>query len=407
MKKKIAIIGAGVAGLYLAWKISKRFNVTVYEKNNYFGGHSNTIDIKSKKISVDTGFIVFNKKNYPNLTKLFKELNVSIQKSNMSFGIDLQNEDFYYSGSLCGIFAQKKNILKKKFWIMIFEIINFYISSSLGKKKNSSLTLNEFLNKKNYSNDFKNKHIYPMASAIWSTKSNLINKMPIVSFINFFNNHGLFNFFNRPIWYTVKGGSKNYVKKIINATSANFINNSKVIILKKKKKKISVVTKKNTIDYDNVICACHADEASNLIKKINPNISSLLNEFKYSSNKAYLHSDERLMPRNKKIWSSWNYLSIIKKKNVRNCFSYWMNKLQNINKRYPLFLTLNPPIKPKNIFFKTTYTHPIFTKKSMEIPKKLNKVQGKNGIWFCGSYFGYGFHEDAIKSSIKIAKIIQ
>ena len=170
-KKKIAIIGSGISGLYLAWKISKKFNVTVYEKNNYFGGHSNTINVKlEKKIPVDTGFIVFNKKNYPNLVNLFKKLNISIEKSNMSFAIDLKNQDFYYSGTLKGLFAQKKNLIKKSYWVMLIEIINFYIKAPLELKKKSSLTLKEFLDKKNYSEFFKEKHIYPIASAIWSTK---------------------------------------------------------------------------------------------------------------------------------------------------------------------------------------------------------------------------------------------
>ena len=405
-KKKIAIIGSGISGLYLAWKISKKFNVTVYEKNNYFGGHSNTINVKlEKKIPVDTGFIVFNKKNYPNLVNLFKKLNISIEKSNMSFAIDLKNQDFYYSGTLKGLFAQKRNLIKKSYWIMLIEIINFYIKAPLELKKKSSLTLKEFLDKKNYSEFFKEKHIYPIASAIWSTKKNDINKMPVISFINFFNNHGLFKFFNRPQWYTVKGGSKNYVKKLIQNTPANFKKNIKVLKLKKEKNKILVLTNKNIIKFDHVVCACHANEASSLLKNIDPQISSLLKSFHYSKNKVYLHSDQRLMPRNKKIWSSWNYLSFKKKNKNYISFTYWMNKLQNIDNKYPFFLTLNSPIKPKKIFYQTTYTHPIFTKKSMEIPNQLNKIQGKNKIWFCGSYFSYGFHEDGVKSSIKISKL--
>ena len=405
-KKKIAIIGAGISGLYLAWKISKKFDVTVFEKNNYFGGHSNTVDIKFKKnIPVDTGFIVFNKKNYPNLLNLFNKLNVPIEKSDMSFAIDLKDEDFYYSGSFKGLFAQKKNLIKKNYWLMLKEIINFYIKSPLELKKRNSLTLEEFLDEKNYSTNFKEKHIYPMASAIWSTKKNIINKMPATSFINFFNNHGLFKFFNRPQWYTVKGGSKNYVKKLIQNTPANFKKNIKVLKLKKEKNKIIVLTNKNRIKFDYVVCACHANEASSLIKSVDPKISLILKEFNYSKNHVYLHSDERLMPRNKKIWSSWNYLSFKKKNKSNILFTYWMNKLQNIDNKYPLFLTLNSPVKPKKVFYQTTYTHPIFTKKSMEIPNELNKIQGKNKIWFCGSYFSYGFHEDGVKSAIKIIKI--
>ena len=221
-----------------------------------------------KKIPIDTGFIVFNKKNYPNLTNCFKKLKIPIEKSNMSFAVDLQDEDFYYSGSLNGLFAQKKNFFKKNYWLMLKEIINFYKNSKNHIKKNDNYTLEEFLNKKKYSNDFKNKHIYPMASAIWSTKKGVINKMPISSFINFFTNHGLLNFFNRPQWYTVSGGSREYVKKIMQDTKAKFEKKNKVTSLKNLGKKILVITNNNKIKYDYVICACHADEAGELIKKI-------------------------------------------------------------------------------------------------------------------------------------------
>ena len=407
-KKKIAVIGSGISGLYLAWKISKKFNVTVYEKNNYFGGHSNTVEVnlKKKKISVDTGFIVFNKKNYPNLTDFFKFYNISIEKSNMSFSVDFQKENFYYSGTLTGIFSQKKNILKKKFWIMLYEIIKFYKSAHLEKKKYKNLTLEDYLNKKKYSEYFKNKHIYPMASAIWSTKKRDINKMPFQTFINFFENHGLLNLFNRPTWYTVKGGSKNYVKKILENPLIKVKKNTKVIKLKKIKNKMLVFTNKSYEVYDHVVCACHANETGDLLSKMDIKLSRLLKKFRYSSNKVFLHSDKRLMPLKKSIWASWNYLSIKRREKNIQCFSYWMNKLQNIDKKYLLFLTLNPPFTPRNIFYKTTYTHPIFTNKTMEIPKELNKIQGKNKIWFCGSYFGYGFHEDGINSSIKVAKLL-
>tara|TARA_B100000029_G_scaffold511304_1_gene604972 strand:+ start:2142 stop:3389 length:1248 start_codon:yes stop_codon:yes gene_type:complete len=406
-KKKIAIIGSGISGLYLAWKISKDFDVTIYEKNNYFGGHSNTREVNlKKKILVDTGFIVFNKKNYPNFTNFLKNLKVPIKKSNMSFAVDIQNKNFCYSSSLKGIFIQKKNILKINFWLMLIEIIIFYKFASKKINKNNYLTLEEFLNKKNYSDTFKKNHIYPMASAIWSTKKKIVNKIPIYAFIKFFTNHGLFKFYNRPTWYTVDGGSKCYIKKVLKKTQAKFKKNLKVKKLEVKNKKILVYTNKSKKSYDNVICACHADEASNITKKINPEASNLLQKFKYTKNKIYLHSDEKLMPNNKKIWSSWNYLSISKNKKIYSFFTYWMNKLQNIDKNYPFFLTLNPPIKPKKIFYKTIYTHPIFTKESMEIPNKIDKIQGKNGVWFCGSYFSYGFHEDAINSSIKVAKLI-
>ncbi len=406
--KNIAIIGSGIAGLYTAWQISKKYNVTVFEKNKYFGGHSNTFDvfIKNKKIPVDTGFIVFNKKNYPYLTNLFKTLKVPIQKSNMSFSVDLQNKDFYYAGSLTKIFAQKKNLLKKNFWKMVIEIINFYKKASNKKKIHSNESLKKYLNKKNYSKEFKENHIYPMASAIWSTNHKEIGKMPVQAFINFFNNHGLFKFFNRPTWYTVKGGSKNYVQKILKNTKAKFKRNINVIALKKKEGKIEVITKQERFLFDGVVLACHADQASKIIKEVDSNVSSILRNFKYSKNLAFLHNDKKFMPKNKSIWSSWNYISLNKNNSKKHFFTYWMNKLQNI-KNNNIFLTLNPPFKPNKIYYSTMYEHPIFTKNSMDIPSKLNKVQGRNGVWYCGSYFYYGFHEDAIKSSINIIKKIE
>ncbi len=244
----------------------------------------------------------------------------------MSLAIDLQNKNFYYSSSLKGIFIQKKNLLKLNFWLMLIEIIIFYKFISKKINKNNPLTLEEFLNEKNYSNNFKNNHIYPMASAIWSTKKNMINKMPIYSFIKFFINHGLFKFFNRPTWYTINGGSKCYIKKVLKKTPAKFRKNSKVNKLKIKNKKILVCTDKDKISYDNVVCACHANEASDIINKIHPEASNLLKKFKYTKNKIYLHADEKFMPLNKNIWSSWNYLSILKKKKNYNFFNYCMKK---------------------------------------------------------------------------------
>tara|TARA_Y100000590_G_scaffold94743_1_gene107350 strand:+ start:362 stop:1603 length:1242 start_codon:yes stop_codon:yes gene_type:complete len=409
---KIAVIGSGISGLSAAHFLSKKYKVDLFEKNNHFGGHSYTIEIpeddSNNLISMDLGFIVFNKINYPNLVKLFNSLQVPYEESNMSFSVSVKNSNIEYSGSgLSGLFSNKLNILNFNFLKMIIEIISFYKEAEkIKEEKNQEQTLGDFLKSKKMSNYFINFHIIPMVAAIWSMPLNLAEKMPMSLFINFFKNHGLFKIKNRPQWYTVKGRSKIYVKKILQTISGEYFKNYEIKKVYRSKNNVRLFygSLNEYFDYDHVVFATHANEALNLIENLTENESKILKNFEYKKNIAILHYDEVLMPKNKKAWSSWN--SIMDVNDLRkNCVTYWLNKLQNLKVQKNYFLTLNPiiDIDNKKIIKKIEFTHPFYDIKTIKAQKYLTELQGVNNSWFCGSYFGYGFHEDGLNSAIGVA----
>jgi len=409
---KIAVIGSGISGLSAAHFLSKKHQVDLFEKEDYFGGHSYTAEVTTENlnelISVDLGFIVFNKINYPNLTELFQTLQVPYEKSNMSFSVSVKNSNIEYSGSgLKGLFSSKKNIFNFKFLKMIQEIIFFYKEAvCLNEKDYENQTLGEFLKYKKMSNYFINFHIIPMVAAIWSMPPELARKMPMTLFLNFFRNHGLFKIKNRPQWYTVTGRSKIYVNKILQTVSGEYFKNYKIksVLRNKNSVRLYYGLRNEYFDYDHVVFGTHADDALKLIQNPTENEKKILKNFQYKKNIAYLHNDDRFMPRNKSAWSSWN--SMLDKYNLnKNCVTYWLNKLQNLKTSKEYFLTLNPimEIDNKKIIKKVEFTHPFYDKKTINAQKYLIELQGVNNSWFCGSYFGYGFHEDGLKSAINIA----
>tara|TARA_Y100000590_G_scaffold134353_1_gene153672 strand:+ start:730 stop:1971 length:1242 start_codon:yes stop_codon:yes gene_type:complete len=409
---KVAVIGSGISGLSAAHLLSKKHRVDLFEKQDHFGGHSYTVEIsgdnKNDTISIDLGFIVFNKINYPNLLKLFEKLQVNYEKSNMSFSVSVKNSNIEYSGSgLKGLFGNKYNILNFSFLKMIGEIISFYkMASQLEGKKFEKQTLGEFLASKKMSNYFIKYHIIPMISAIWSTPYDMAYKMPMSLFINFFQNHGLFKIRNRPQWYTVSGRSKTYVNKILSTINGEYFKNYEIIKVLRNQNNVRLYygSSNEYFDYDKVVFATHADNILKLIENPTNNEKRIFSSFKYKKNLAYLHSDDRFMPKRKNIWSSWN--TILDNKNIKkNCVTYWLNKLQNLKTVKNYFLTLNPimSIEDEKILKKVEFAHPIYDMETLSAQKYLAKLQGKNHSWFCGSYFGYGFHEDGLKSSIDIS----
>ncbi len=409
---KIAVIGSGISGLSAAHFLSKKHKVDLFEKDDHFGGHSYTIDVSSKssnkKISLDLGFIVFNKVNYPNLVNLFKKIQVNYEKSDMSFSVSVRNSNIEYSGSgLKGLFANKYNILNFSFIKMIKEIFSFYnMAENLNKENFTNQTLGEFLKSKKMSDYFIKFHIIPMISAIWSTPTDFAYKMPMSLFINFFQNHGLFKIKNRPQWYTVTGRSKTYVKKILETINGEYFKNYKVVNILRNENGIKLYygSSNEYFEYDKVVFAVHADEALKLIEDPSENEKKILQNFQYKKNIAYLHNDERLMPNRINAWSSWN--SILDKNDIKkSCVTYWLNKLQNLKTEENYFLTLNPFISINNdkIIKKVEFTHPFYEMKTIEAQKYLSKLQGVNNSFFCGSYFGYGFHEDGLNSGMEIA----
>ena len=403
---KIAVVGSGISGLSAAYYLSKKHQVDLFEREDHFGGHSHTLDlsIDKKKISVDIGFIVFNHKTYPNLINFFRENKIEIEKSDMSFSVSVENTNYEYCGKgLSGIFVNKSNLFNPRFIRMFFDIIKFYKKCDRISGFSEKITLGDFLSKNNWSEVFINYHLIPMVSAIWSMPPYEANKMPLNFFLKFFQNHGLFKISNRPKWYTVSSRSKTYVNKVLKEISGQYYKNYKINLIKRTSSGVQVYYGDNSefFSYDKVIIATHADEALSLIESPLDEEKEILSNFNYKENLAVIHTDENMMPINKKAWSSWN--SFVDPNNVnKNSLTYWLNLLQNLNTEKNIFLTLNPDKKilDSKILKKVKFTHPYFDQKTLDSQVKLKNLQNKKNILFCGSYFGYGFHEDGIKSSI-------
>ena len=419
--QNIAIVGSGIAGLSAAWLLSKKHQVTIYEKAERLGGHSNTINIKYDRnkfeevpISVDTGFIVYNNKNYPNLTKFFDALDVDSIDSDMSLSISLNNGLYEYSGSgLGGIFGQKKNIINLNQWKLLYDVFRFkkiatkYIKNS----KDNNSVIGDWLKYNNFSSYFIDRYIIPIASAIWSCSNKNALLFPTTTFLYFFYHHGLLNIKDRPKWKTVKFGSQQYIKNILQKSNFKYEINSSIEAITPQNNSVVIKLKDREMEYDNVIMACHADQSTELIKDADKEIYKTLNYFKFSKNKIVLHSSKQFMPKNKSLWSSWNYtssLDSIKQINEKPIqVTYWMNLLQNIDKKYPLFVTLNPEegsIDEGLIFKEILYEHPILDENALKGQCKLKNIQGLNNIWFAGAWTKYGFHEDGIISALNIAE---
>ena len=407
---KIAVVGSGISGLSAAYYLSKKHHVDLFEKEDRFGGHSHTIDLnfESKKIAVDIGFIVFNFKTYPNLINFFEENKIEIEKSDMSFSVSVKDTKFEYCGKgLNGIFSNKINLFNLKFLKMFFDIISFYKKCDELKKFDEKITLGEYLLKNKLSKEFINYHLIPMVSAIWSMPPYEANKMPLRFFLKFFQNHGLFKLKNRPQWHTVTNRSRTYVQKILSQLSGEHFKNYTVkkVVSKSSGVDLYYGGESEFFNYDKVVLATHADEAISIIENPSNDEKKILSSFSYKENFAFIHTDEKAMPKNKNAWSSWN--SLMDKDNVeKNSITYWLNLLQNLKCEDNIFLTLNPyfEIDKSKILKKVRFTHPYFDQTALDYQIKLKNLQNKRNILFCGSYFGYGFHEDGIKSSIDMLK---
>ena len=411
---KIAVVGAGISGLSAAYYLSKKHKVDLFEKEDKFGGHANTIKVAykpNKEISIDIGFMVFNKKTYPNLINFFSENKIEIEKSDMSFSVTVENSEVEYCGKgLGGIFSNKKNLFNSKFIKMFFEILSFYKNcEKIEIKEIKSITLGDYLKEIKISEYFINYHIIPMVSAIWSMPPYEATQMPLSFFLSFFKNHGLFKIKGRPQWYTVTNRSETYVDKIINQVSGEHFKNYNINKITRNDLGVKIFygEENEFFDYDKVVVATHADEALKIIENPTLDENSILKKFKYRANNAVIHFDESVMPKNKKAWCAWNS-SMDSTNNEKTAVTYWINKLQNLKIDKDIFLTINPfkEIPKDKIFKKVAFTHPYYDTEALTNQSNLYKIQNKNNILFCGSYFGYGFHEDGIKSSIEMLKTL-
>ena len=410
MKEKIAIIGSGISGLSAAHLLSKKYDVYLFEKKNRLGGHTRTINVYEnlRKIPIDTGFIVFNEQNYPDLTKFFQLLKIDYKDSDMSFAVSNKLPNIEYSGkTFFRLFSNFNNLFSLKFYKMIFEIKRLYsICNKLEiDNKNSKLTLDDFLNEHKFSDYLKNYHILPMISSIWSSNIDDVKKFPLITFINFFKNHALFNFKNRPQWKFISNGSNQYIKKLTDLNSFKYFTNYKIKKILREKNNIQIVDNHDKHNsFSKLIIATHGDQVLSLLDSPTIKEVDIFSKFKYSNNTAYLHTDSSLMPDSKLAWSSWNFLN--KSIGKKFTLTYWMNLLQNLptNKNY--FVTVNPFKVPKNIINQTTFEHPIYSLNTLSAQKEVMQIQGLNNTYFCGSYLGYGFHEDGIQSAAYITKLL-
>jgi len=401
---KIAIIGAGISGNTLAYYLNPHHQIALFESNDRIGGHSHThhIDIFNQKVSVDTGFIVFNKKTYPNFLKLLHELKVPYENSAMSFSVKDSQKDFEYNGTnLNALFAQRKNFINPSFYKMIREILRFNKSSIILLSGDEEISLGDYLKREGYSDFFKKYYILPMGSAIWSSNIKTMMQFPAKFFIQFFNNHGMLNINDRPQWLTISGGSINYVDKMIKPFRKKIKLNQNIKYVERKKDHIAIHHKDRVEKFDWVFFACHSDEALKLIKSPSFHEKNILKAIPYTDNEVILHYDDHFMPKRKLAWAAWNY-HIDENANSPASLTYNMNILQNLKTEAPLLVTLNPlqKINKKKIIKTLSYALPQYSLRSIEAQSKYHLISGVNRTSFAGAYWGNGFHEDGVKSAL-------
>lgn len=407
---RIAVVGTGISGLSAAWLLSNRHAVTIYEQSDRPGGHSNTVLVRRDGAAtpVDTGFIVFNRVTYPNLIALFDHLGISTEPSDMSFAASLDGGGFeYLGGRLTGLFAQKRNLLRPRFWRMLADIRKFYRDAVKHSRAPGfeRLTLGEYLDLCGYSQEFRNDYLYPMASAIWSCSAADIVSYPALAFIQFQANHGLLRIIGRPRWETVKGGSINYVHRLLAETSCRIKLDTAAISVKRTQDHVAIKDSRGMVEtFDHVVMAAHADQTLAALSDPTPDEVRLLGAFRYQRSLAVLHSDPSFMPKNRKAWASWNYLSGAKGGHAS--FTYWMNRLQNIAGPTSFFVTLNPAHSPnpQMLYHSESYEHPLFDSTAIAAQSRLWELQGKQRTWYCGAYFGSGFHEDGLQAGLAVAE---
>ncbi|WP_158969808.1 NAD(P)/FAD-dependent oxidoreductase [Paraglaciecola sp. L3A3] len=410
--KNIAIIGSGISGLTAAYLLSKKHQVTVYEKNNYIGGHTATVDIKVAKQNypIDTGFIVFNDKTYPRFLTLLSQLGIQPQETEMSFSVKNQNTGLEYNGhSLTTLFAQKRNLLNLKFWRLIANILRFNKHcKKLYAEQNipQDLTLGEFLDNEGFSDYFCQNYILPMGAAIWSTSLNEMRQFELNFFIRFFHHHGLLNVSDRPQWYVVPGGSREYITPLIKNFKQNIMLNADIDKVTRQADKVTVhYANGATTDFDEVVFACHSDQALALLADATEQEKHVLSNIHYKKNEVVLHRDIALLPKRQAAWASWNY-QLNGDYDRQASVTYNMNILQGLQSEHTFCVTLNQSeqIDPQLIIQKFSYAHPVFNQACMTAQQQRNTICGINRTHFVGAYWYNGFHEDGVRSATDIGQ---
>ncbi len=406
--RRIVVIGAGAAGLSAAWRLGEVAEVTVLEAEGRLGGHANTLDAPGPggDTPVDTGFIVYNEDNYPNFTALLAHLGVASQPADMGLSVSLDAGELEYSSN--ALLAQKRNLLRPRFWRMIADILRFYrrAPDDLRRLEGSGTPLDAYLEHGRFGPAFRDDHLLPMAAAIWSTPLDRIGDYPAASLIRFFLNHGMMSVAGRGLWRTVTGGSRSYVRKLVEAARADFRTGVRVSGLSRTETGVRVrLAEGATLDFDEAVLAVHGDTALALLEDPTPEESALLGAFRYAKNRVMLHRDPALMPRRRSAWTAWNHIGR-RDSPGEGPVTYWMTYLQSLQGAGDLFVTLNPPedFRPESLIAEIPYEHPLYDAAAIEAQRRLWSLQGVRRTWFCGSYFGHGFHEDALQSSLAAAE---
>lgn len=410
---EIAVVGSGVSGLSCAWLLSQGHDVTLYESAPRLGGHANTVDVAQKSgadVAVDTGFIVYNEATYPNFTALMSHLGVATKATEMSFAVSLDEGRLEYAGtSLSGLFAQRRNLLSPRFWSMLSDLRRFYAQATrdAGSPAIAGQSLGDYLDAGRYGEAFREDHLLPMAAAIWSAPCNEMLSYPASAFIRFHHNHGLLKLTNRPVWRTVDGGSRSYVERLREAFSGNVVLDNAVRRVTRLEGGATIETEDGHVrTFDHVVLATHADQALAMLADPSAEETHLLGAFRYSRNRAILHTDETLMPQRRSAWASWNHLGHRDAPDAPCAVTYWMNLLQGLESDWPLFVTLNPPRDPApgTVLREEMYEHPIFDAPALGAQEQLWSLQGGRNTWFCGAHFGAGFHEDGLQAGLAVAE---
>jgi len=406
---KIAIVGSGISGLGAAYLLHPRHDIVVYESDSRIGGHSRTVTVNygDRTIPVDTGFIVFNERNYPNLTGLFRHLGVPVQPSTMGFAATILNGWLEWgSQRLSSIFAQRRNLIRPAFYRFIRDVMRFNALALATAEASPGMTLGGLIDRLKLGRWFQDYYILPMGGAIWSCAPSRILSFPALTFTRFFANHGLLTVRGQPQWYTVTGGSQEYVRRLTQSFVHKIKTGCGAARIVRRGGSVDITdTQGVTETYDHVILACHADVAKKLLADQSAEETDFLGSFRFQDNRAVLHRDRAVMPKREAAWASWVYRADGIDDEHAITVSYWMNSLQGIDRRYPLFVTLNPTmqIPPDMIFDEYNFRHPIFDAPAIDAQSKIETVQGIRNTWFCGAYLRHGFHEDGLASAVNVA----
>lgn len=406
---RIAVVGSGIAGLSTAWLLSRWHDVTLFEADTRLGGHTHTVDVSldGQTFPVDTGFLVFNHRTYPELTRLFDTLGVETVASEMTFSVRLDQPELEWAGSdLNTVFGQRRNLARPAFWSMLRDILRFNREAVRESQLTGSMALGDYLKANGYGKPFIEWYLLPMAAAIWSCPASQMLEFPLASFITFCRNHGLLQVMNRPQWRTVKGGGREYVKKLA-AGIGEIHTGQRVESLRPRGSRIELASGSLSGLYDQVVLACHSDQSSDLLAAHFPSQAELLKQMPYQPNHAVLHSDASVLPRRRSLWSAWNYQSGQGELSDRPvAVHYLINRLQPVPTDTPVIVSLNPlqVPDPSKVHGEFHYSHPVFTRHATAVQRHLEATNGRNGVWLAGAWLGYGFHEDGLASALRVAR---